>query len=47
MYIPRQFALSDEATEAALAQVGFAHLITHNSSDYLVTPLPLLYDAAR
>jgi transcriptional regulator len=44
MYIPRQFALSDEETNAALAQAGFAHLITHDLSGYLVTPLPLIYD---
>ncbi len=44
MYIPRQFALSDDETEAALAQAGFAHLVTHDASGFLVTPLPLLYD---
>jgi transcriptional regulator len=43
MYIPRQFALSDDETEAALAQAAFAHLITHDSSGYLVTPLPVIY----
>ena len=47
MYIPRQFALSDDETEAALAQAGFAHLVTHDSSGLMVTPLPLLYDEAR
>jgi transcriptional regulator len=44
MYIPRQFALSDDETASALAQASFAHLITHDSSGYLVTPLPLIYD---
>jgi predicted FMN-binding regulatory protein PaiB len=47
MYIPRQFALSDDETEAALGQAGFAHLVTNDSSGLMVTPLPLLYDAAR
>jgi transcriptional regulator len=47
MYIPRQFALSDQETEAALAQAGFAHLVTHDPSGLMVTPLPLLYDKAR
>ena len=47
MYIPRQFALSDEETEAALAQADFAQLVTHESSGFMVTPLPLLYDATR
>jgi transcriptional regulator len=44
MYIPRQFALSDEETNAALAQVGFANLVTHDPSGFIVTPLPLIYD---
>ena len=47
MYIPRQFALSDQETEAALALAGFAHLVTHDPSGLMVTPLPLLYDKAR
>jgi transcriptional regulator len=47
MYIPKQFALTDEETEAALTQAGFAHLVTHEPSGLLVTPLPLLFDAAR
>ncbi|HEX2284554.1 MAG TPA: FMN-binding negative transcriptional regulator [Mycobacterium sp.] len=47
MYIPRQFALSDEATEAALAAGGFAQLVTHDPSGLMVTPLPLLYDRDR
>ena len=47
MYIPRQFALSDDETDAALGQAGFAHLVTNDSSGLMVTPLPLLYDAAR
>jgi transcriptional regulator len=46
MYIPRQFALSDDETEAALAEAGFAHLVTHDPSGLMVTPLPLLYDRA-
>ena len=44
MYIPRQFALSDAETEAALAQAGFAQLVTNDSSGLLITPLPLIYD---
>jgi transcriptional regulator len=44
MYIPRQFALSGDETEAALTQAGFAHLVTHDPSGFLVTPLPLLYE---
>jgi transcriptional regulator len=47
MYIPQKFALSDDETEAALAQAGFAQLVTHDSSGFLITPLPLIYDAAR
>ena len=47
MYIPRQFALSDQETEAALALAGFAHLVTHDPSGLMVTPLPLLYDKTR
>ena len=44
MYIPRQFALSDEETAAALAQAEFANLVTHDPSGFIVTPLPLMYD---
>jgi len=44
MYIPRQFALSDEETKAALGQAGFAQLVTHDPAGFLVTPLPLMYD---
>jgi transcriptional regulator len=44
MYIPQKFALSDDETEAALAQAGFAQLVTHDSSGFLITPLPLIYD---
>jgi len=47
MYIPRQFALSDEETDAALAHAGFAQLVTHTPSGLMVTPLPLLYDKDR
>jgi len=47
MYIPRQFALSDEETEAALAEAGFAHLVTQDPSGLMVTPLPLLYNQAN
>jgi transcriptional regulator len=47
MYIPQNFALSDDETEAALAQAGFAQLVTHDSSGLMVTPLPLLYAEAR
>lgn len=44
MYIPRHFALSEEETQAALSAAGFAHLVTHGSTGFLVTPLPLIYD---
>ena len=44
MYIPRQFALSDDEIEVVLTKAGFAHLVTHDPSGFLVTPLPLLYD---
>jgi transcriptional regulator len=44
MYIPRHFALSDEETSAALADAGFAHLVTHDPSGFLITPLPFIYD---
>jgi transcriptional regulator len=47
LYIPRKFALSDDETTAALSRAGFAHLVTHNSSGLMVTPLPLLYDEPR
>ena len=47
MYIPRKFALSDDETAAALAQAGFAHLVTHAPTGLMVTPLPLLYDESR
>ena len=47
MYIPATFALSHAETEAALAQAGFAQLVTHDPSGLMVTPLPLLYDEAR
>ena len=45
MYIPRKFALTDEQTAAALAEADFAHLVSHDPSGLLVTPLPLMYDA--
>ncbi len=44
MYIPRQFALSEDETAAALAQAEFANLVTHDPSGFIVTPLPLMYD---
>jgi transcriptional regulator len=44
MYIPKQFAVSDEEADAALAAASFANLVTHDPSGFLVTPLPLLYD---
>jgi transcriptional regulator len=46
MYIPRKFALTDEQTAAALAAAEFAQLVSHDPSGLLVTPLPLMYDAA-
>jgi len=47
MYIPRKFALSDDETQAALAQAGFAHLVTTGSTGLMVTPLPLIYDESQ
>ncbi|PRC43337.1 transcriptional regulator [Mycobacterium sp. ITM-2017-0098] len=47
MYIPPKFALSEADTRAALAQAGFAHLVTHTGDGMLVTSLPLLYDPTR
>jgi transcriptional regulator len=47
MYIPRKFALSDDETAAALAEAGFALLVTHGEADMMVTPLPMLYDESR
>jgi transcriptional regulator len=44
MYIPHKFALTDDETQAALARAGLAHLVTHDSSGLIVTPLPLLYN---
>lgn len=46
MYTPRKFALTDEQTAAALAAAEFAQLVSHGPSGFLVTPLPLMYDAA-
>ncbi|MBV8927760.1 MAG: FMN-binding negative transcriptional regulator [Mycobacteriaceae bacterium] len=49
MYIPRKFALTDEQTASALAAVEFAQLVSHHPlgpCGLLVTPLPLIYDAA-
>ena len=47
MYIPRKFALSDDETTAALAEAGFALLVTHDEAGMMVTPLPMLYDESR
>jgi transcriptional regulator len=47
MYIPHKFALTDDETKSALAQAGFAQLVTHDSTGLLVTPLPMLYDETR
>ncbi|MGV0743834.1 FMN-binding negative transcriptional regulator [Mycolicibacterium sp. XJ870] len=47
MYLPPKFALTAEETDAALAQAGFAHLVTYAASGLVVTPLPLLYDGER
>ncbi|HKP39965.1 FMN-binding negative transcriptional regulator [Mycobacterium sp.] len=44
MYIPGKFARSDDETRAALTRAGFAHLVTHDSTGLIVTPLPLIYD---
>jgi transcriptional regulator len=44
MYIPRQFALSDEETAAALRGAGFAYLVTASTDGLMVSPIPFLYD---
>jgi transcriptional regulator len=46
VFIPRKFALTDEQTATALAAAEFAHLVSHHPSGLLVTPLPMMYDAA-
>ncbi|WP_078325715.1 FMN-binding negative transcriptional regulator [Mycobacteroides salmoniphilum] len=46
MYVPKNFVMRDEETAAALAEVGLAHLVTHDDDGYLVTPIPLLHRAA-
>lgn len=46
MYVPKNFAMRDEETAAALSEVGLAHLVTHDDGGYLVSPVPLLYRAA-
>lgn len=46
MYVPKNFAMLDEETAAALANVDLAHLVTHDADGYLVTPIPLLYRTA-
>lgn len=47
MYLPPKFALSADEIAAALEQAGFAHLVSYGPTGLVVTPLPLLYDAAR
>ncbi|AKS32141.1 FMN-binding negative transcriptional regulator [Mycolicibacterium goodii] len=47
MYLPPKFALSSERIDAALAQAGFAQLVSHAATGLVVTPLPLLYDVER
>jgi len=44
MFIPRQFALTDEQTAEALAGAEFAQLVSHTAEGLLVTPLPMIYD---
>ena len=44
MYIPHKFALTEDETKAALSEVEFAVLVSHDEAGMLVTPLPLLYD---
>ena len=44
MYIPRKFALTADQTTEALRRAEFAHLVSHDSTGLLVTPLPLIYD---
>jgi transcriptional regulator len=44
MYIPHKFALTEDETKAALSEVDFAVLVSHDEAGMLVTPLPLLYD---
>jgi transcriptional regulator len=43
MYVPPKFALSERELAAGLSRAGFAHLVTHGASGFMVTPLPLLY----
>lgn len=45
MYLPDQFAMSDEATDELLGKGGFGHLVTPNSEGLEVTSLPWLFDA--
>jgi len=47
VYLPPKFALTPEQTAAALADAGFAQLVSHTVEGMLVTPLPLLYDPGR
>jgi transcriptional regulator len=47
VYLPPKFALDAEQIDAALANAGFAQLVSHTPAGLVVTPLPLLYDAER
>jgi transcriptional regulator len=47
VYIPAHFAVPEADVAAALAQGGFAHLVTPSAEGLVSTPLPLLYDAGE
>jgi transcriptional regulator len=47
VYLPPKFALRPDQIDAALADAGFAQLVSWTSTGLVVTPLPLLYDADR
>ncbi|WP_096301783.1 FMN-binding negative transcriptional regulator [Jatrophihabitans sp. GAS493] len=44
MYVPHHFAVSDEETQAMLASITAAELVTPTASGLVATFLPLLYD---
>jgi len=44
MCIPTKFALTAEATMAAVERAGFAHLVTHGAMGMVVTPLPFVFE---
>lgn len=46
MYVPKNFAMNDRETAAALTEARLAQLVSHGSAGFMVTPLPLLYRPA-